>query len=298
MTRTVIATLITVSALWCGFAAHAQDAPKPAVKVADKPSMLDDGLKIKPIALDAKGGTGTVLGIDYSFKKSVFSKGPCLGSADAGQGEINPSAALCERGYQLDAAGTVVSLAERNPNKMLDFSGSYRYRIKHLALMQSYGAQAKYETDQSFDNKQFVFGAAATATYMFGLQGETGFLDNSEAALNIGFARVNPATDKTRKTALAGTPMDSYQRWETEGYFNYLPQGDWGFVRNVEFNYRHFQELSPPAAVKQSGLQRHRLGIIRVNLPDKFFIQYSRGSLPFDTKSERVVKFGWEYKLF
>lgn len=304
MTNRILSTLITLCVVSLGEVAIAQDVAKQADKAAEKSPKLEDGLKVKPVALDAKGGSGTVLGIDYNYKKSVFSGGACLGSSNAGQGEIDPNAPRCERGYQFDAAGTIVSSAEKNPNKLLDFSGSYRHRIKHRALMQSYGAQAKYETDQSFENKQFVAGGTATATYIFGLpsSGETNngpkFLDNSVVALDFGIARVNPATDKARKTALAGAPLDSYQRWDVEGYFNYLPPGDWKFVKTVEFNYRHFQELNPPAAVKQAGLQRHRLGIVRINLPEKFFVQYSKGSLPFDTKSERVVKFGLEYKIF
>lgn len=304
MTKRIISTFITLCAVSLGDVVSAQDVAKQADKAAEKSPKLEDGLKIKPVILDAKGGSGTVLGIDYSYKKKVFSGGACLGSSNAEQDEINPNAPRCERGYQFDAAGTIVSSAEKNPNKMLDFSGSYRYRIKHRALMQSYGAQAKYETDQTFENKQFVAGGTATATYIFGVpesdraSKEPQFLDNSVAALDFGIARVNPATDKARKTALAGGPLDSYQRWEVEGYFNYLPPGDWKFVKTVEFNYRHFQELNPPAAIKQAGLQRHRLGIIRINLPEKFFVQYSRGSLPFDTKSDRVVKFGLEYKIF
>lgn len=304
MTNRIFATFIALCAVSLGEVAIAQDVTKQGDKAVEKPSKLEDGLKIKPVALDAKGGTGTVLGIEYNYKKSVFSGGACLGSSDAGQEDFNPNAARCERGYQFDAAGTIVSSADKNPNKYLDFSGSYRYRIKDGALMQSYGAQAKYETDQSFENKQFVAGGTVTGTYIFGVpeskraNKDPQFLDNSVVALDFGIARVNPATDKARKTALAGAPLGSYQRWEVEGYFNYLPPGDWKFVKTVEFNYRHFQELNPPAAVKQASLQRHRLGIVRINLPDKFFVQYSKGSLPFDTKSDRVVKFGLEYKIF
>ena len=147
----------------------------------------------------------------------------------------------------------------------------------------------KYETDQGFDNKQYVWGVSALA-YKY-----EGFLPrNSHGSVRVGFGRVEPKEDAARTTALGGAALDAFNRWNLEAYYNY-PLG--GRLTSVEFQYRHFQEVSPPAAVDAAGIDRHRLGTIRLNIKGDLFVAYSKGSLPFDKKSDRAVTLGWSHKL-
>ena len=195
----------------------------------------------------------------------------------------------------------------------MDASGSYSWIYTRSSRagtnMFALGGQAKYETDQSFENRQFVFGLRGTFTNLQGC-GAAGQVCESMNFLGVslGLQRVNPSNDDARKTALAGASMDNYQRVEFDGFYKYYLPKAWRYVSDIEFNYRHFQELNPSDAIRQAGLHRNRLGLVRLNLgwggkgstavDPTMFVQYSRGSLPFDTKSERVVKVGLQFQVF
>jgi hypothetical protein len=297
------------------------------------------GFKFKPHMLDAKGGTGSVLAVDFEYKKAWEKIAPLHEVLQAGKdtadkqktgmhrsicggyseesGKVIPSwVAFTDCSGEVSVKGTLAADAAKNPNKLIDFSGSYsrqHFRSDRAStLMFGIGGQAKYETDQSFDNKQFVFGLKGTFTHLAGCtpaKGEASCMPKLDfLGLSVGFQRVNPATDTARETALAGAPLENYQRWEFEGFYKYNLPNDWNYLSDVELNYRHFQELSAPAAVRTAGLDRHRLGLIRVNFAlggkgalattPKMFVQYSRGSLPFDTTKERAVKIGVVFEIF
>lgn len=243
------------------------------------------GLQFRPLLLEADGDQGPTLGIGYEFVKS-FAK--VTGSGDIDEEDINPDAVRTELAAALSAKGTIAASKERNPNKFLDFSASYSYIRKAGPSLLSAGAKAKFETDQGFDAKQYVYGVTAGSTYLFE--------NMSFLGLTFGLGRVNPSSDSQRKT-LTGTSLDPYQRVEFEGYYKIYAPNDWKYVSDVEFNYRHFQELNPDAAVRDAGLDRTRLGLIRINLTDNLFLQYSKGKLPFDVESARVIKIGWTYKF-
>lgn len=68
-------------------------------------------------------------------------------------------------------------------------------------------------------------------------------------------------------------------------------------MKSIEFQYRHYRELSAPASIERSGLDRYRLGTVRLNAGDDYFVAYSRGRLPFDRQSDRAVKIGWSGKF-
>lgn len=298
------------------------------------------GFKFKPVMLDAKGGTGTVLGIDFEYKKSWERIAPfdattlqadkgttdkqntgafksiCGGYSEE-QGKVIPTwVAFTDCSGEVSAKGALTTDAGKNPNKLLDFSGSYSWMhtmsSRASTQMFAMGGQTKYETDQSFDNKQFVFGLKGTYTNLAGCTSSTvgGACEPALhfLGLSAGLQRVNPSTDKARKTALAGASLENYQRWEFEGFYKYNLPREWNYLSDVEFNYRHFQELSPPAVIREAGLYRHRLGLVRLNfglagkgataVTPKMFVQYSKGSLPFDTNSERMVKIGLTFQVF
>lgn len=311
----------------------------PAGASAEEKTGADpaEGLKLKPHMMDAKSGTGSVLGLDFEYKRSgqniapfermqsgrstgdkqdagVFGS-PCGGYAEE-QGKVIPTwVAFTDCAGEISARGTLAANAAKNPNKLLDFSGSYSWmhiRSERPATrMFSIGGQAKYETDQSFENKQFVAGLRGTFTYLAGCNAQGAASCEPKLdflGISAAIQRVNPTTDSTRKAALSGGPLDNYQRGEFEVFYKYNLPKDWNYVSDVELNYRHFQELSPPDLIRQAGLDRQRLGLIRLNFglagkgslatTPKMFVQYSSGKLPFDTKSDRVVKIGLTYDIF
>jgi hypothetical protein len=146
-----------------------------------------------------------------------------------------------------------------------------------------------YETDQGFDHKQHMFGVSGSMSKVqIVVPGDAG-------SLLLNYGSVKPTVDDERKAALGGGSLNSYRRWNLEASYSYPINRE--KIRSVHFDYRHYKEMSPPAAVKAAGLDRHRLGLVRLDLDQGFFLQYSRGSLPFDVRSVRAVKIGWSTNL-
>ena len=236
------------------------------------------GLQIKPVLLDGKS-SGTTLGLDYKYER---------------QWKWSPADAdtVADGLVELRGEGTVAASAARNPNKLLDLAVNLRYQYLGEGWLAGAGASLKAETDQRFDDRQLVWAAQLQAWRLNPL-GANGW---GVVYLNLG--RVQPGADATRKAALAADP-GGYRRWDLEAIYHHNLKGRIGGLplRSLEFQYRHFQELSPKAAIEAAGLDRHRLGTVRLNLGDDKFIAYSRGRLPFDKQSDRAVKIGVEYKF-
>jgi hypothetical protein len=325
--RRLVAT--AVAAFLVAGGAHAQGAgPDPL-----------EGLKIKPVMLDAKGGTGTVFGIDYSYKKAWARIAPfdavlaadkgaadrsktgivktlCGGYAEE-QGKVIPSwVSFTDCAGEITAKGTLAADAARNPNKLIDTAASYAWSRtssdRGSTRMFGLGGQTKFETDQSFDDKQLVYGLKGTFTHLAGCS-----VPAREASCNprldffglsLGLQRVDPRADAAREEALGVAKPKGYRRIELDAFYKYNLPKEWRYLSDIELNYHHFQEPGAPDAVRRAGLDRHRLGLVRLNfgmggqgnfaVTPKMFVQYSRGSLPFDRKSERVVKIGLTFDVF
>ena len=278
----VLQTLFVVAGL-LGTGAAAQDVP-----FASTPSKDTRSFVVKPHLLDSEKAGSVALALDYDFSLLKVLGG--TGKTSQGKPEFTEgdAHAAIDRGeLAFRARGTIASSKAKNPNKMVDFAGSAVYR---LSLFEAYlrgGVQLAWETDQSLENRQFVYS-------LLGSISKVGTIVNGDAgSLLLGYGRVNVQEDKAREAL--GIPLEDYRRWSAELSYS-LPMNMRRF-RSVDFNYRAYAEVSPPAAVRAAGLHRHRLGLVRLNLDQDFFVQYSRGSLPFDEKSARAVKIGWEYKL-
>ncbi len=322
--RTVVAAASIV-----GVATHAQGADGDPL----------EGLRIKPLMLDAKDGTGTVFAIDYSWRKSWARIAPFdavlaagKGSAAAGmtglaktvcggyaeeQGKVIPTwVTFTDCAGEIEARGTLAANAARNPNKLIDTAASYSWSRtssdRGSTRMFGIGGQTKFETDQGFDDKQFVYGLKGTFTHLAGCTPPAGAASCAPRldffGLSLGLQRVQPRGDASREEALGTTDPKGYRRVELEAFYKYNLPKAWRYLSDIELNYRHFYEPGAPDAVRRAGLDRHRLGLIRLNfgvggqgnfaVTPKMFVQYSRGSLPFDRASERVVKIGLTLDVF
>jgi len=229
------------------------------------------------------------LGLDYDLwaKYNFWSRAPGAGSATFSEADIN--AVLHSAQLDARARGTIASSKEDVPNKLLDFSANAVYVLDAPWAYVRLGGMLTYETDQSFDNKQFMYGVTGSASKVRIL------VPGDAGTLMLGYGTVDPSTDTARKRALAGADLSTYQRWNAEVSYSFPINKS--KVRSLDFDYRHYQETSPPTAVEAAKLDRHHLGLVRVNLEGDFFLQYSHGSLPFDQQSERAVKIGWSLKF-
>lgn len=243
---------------------------------------------IKPVLINGANQGAATLGIDYDFNYFLPLGG--RGRTSQGQPIIDPQEAntiITEGELSSRLRGTLTSSKESNPNKLVDFSGAWHYVISTVPAWYRLGAGVTYETDQSFENKQFSYGLNIAASKV------TIFKNGDAGNIELSLGRVNPKEDAKRK-AVDGTLSD-FSRWNIE--LSYSLNLNQNKLRSVDLNYRHYQEISPSSTIRFAGLDRNRLGLIRLNLEQGFFVQYSRGSLPFDQKSERAIKVGWTAKL-
>jgi hypothetical protein len=248
-------------------------------------------LTVKPVLLDGHNGSGATLALDYKLEYQRSSSGA---GDDTGRDTFSfDKVGLWDRVLEVRGQGTLAVSSERNPNKLLDLALHTRYDRLGDGWRAGLGFQFKAETDQSFDDRQFAWGLQLRSSY------NNPFDLNGWAIAYLNLARIQPNSDKARAAALMTQDLDGFRRWDAEIIWH----KDLGLklgkldIRALEVQYRHYQEVSAPAAIRAAHLDRHRLGTVRLNIDGDKFIAYSRGSLPFDRKSDRAIKVGWTYEF-
>lgn len=248
-------------------------------------------LKLKPVLLEGSKSDGATLGLDYTYNRKWAASGSL---DDSGADTFDfEKAWSTDRLVELRSKGTIATSRERNPNKMIDMALDARYEIKPAASW-SFGAGAslKAETDQGLDQRQFGY-ALQTRTFV------NNPIGHGWGLLFLNYGQVDPAKDDQRKKALGGGDLKRFDRWDAEAVLHHDLKGSVGGMKldSIELQYRHFQEVAPSSAIRAAGLNRFRLGTVRVNLDDRMFVAYSRGRLPFDKQTDRTVKIGFSLKL-
>ena len=244
-----------------------------------------NSFELNPVVIDSKNGTGATVGVEYKIKGTLLSK--ALGSKDT-TATINPNVTIWLTTIGYDSKGTVAISKDRNPKNFLKFllNAKLLYSSPKAGIVKG-GGYFQYETDQDFSNKQFVYDLGITYVKVSAL------LKNDSVSIDAHYGQVNPENDSERKAALDTTTLDSYYRWNLE--FLYKCPLPWKTVRAVEFNYRCFLENNAPAAIKNSGLDKHELTTLFVRLKNDLFIAYSTGKLPFDRKNDKMFLIGFSF---
>ncbi|MBC8096716.1 MAG: hypothetical protein H7Y43_12980 [Akkermansiaceae bacterium] len=175
-------------------------------------------------------------------------------------------------------------------------------------------AHARIETDQQFDNKQFVYGGQLSLVfrdwrprseigwfnlvdYPFALfralAGREEFQPSGRTfpSVVLGLDQVNPSENGAR---LAIDPdEDSYSRVRVEVAFKTpllrLEKETLYFTAA----YRHFSELSASTAIKSAQVDDSDYFVATVDLPLHFNISYSTGKSPLDQQNDQVYAVGW-----
>jgi len=262
---------VPLSVLFMSLTAHSQDLDQKK------------SLEIKPSILEGKDKGGSTLGLEYQFSKNLlrYDVAPA-----------NPLQPDSFKSVTFDVAGTgtVALNSERNPKNFLDFVGS----IESLYWSRNLGTfigslNGKFETDQSFKNKQGVFSINATFAK------RNIFVKNGFFSVDVGYGRVDPRNDEARAAALQSQKLSTFNRWEAEVLYLHRTQNP--TFDTIELNYRYFSERNAPLEIRQAGIAAHKLATIRLGIKKDFFVAYSRGSLPFNRKSDQIVQAGWSYKI-
>lgn len=149
------------------------------------------------------------------------------------------------------------------------------------------GAAAGVESNGSNKGHQRMAGFS-TGLYVPGL-----FTAEDPFQVEVQHGVVTPLSDANR-VALGGN-LSSYQRWELEANYRFGLGNAW--VPSATLGLRHFQQSQFSAADTTKG--RNRLGIIRFQLPQQFFVQLDRGTMPLDPYQSKSTawRLGWEYQL-
>ncbi|MDH2916890.1 MAG: hypothetical protein PXX77_08450 [Gallionella sp.] len=250
-------------------------------------SGADSKFEINPVVIDSKNGTGSTVGIEYKVKGDLLSKS--FDSKDSG-GMIDSSATISSALIGYSANGTIAASKDRNPKNFLEFQLDAKLRRSDSGKGALLGSLfAKYETNQSFDNKQLVYGLG-------GIYGKyASFAENDFIAFDANYGRVDPKDDAERKQVLGGASLDPYYRWNLE--FLYLIPIQSAAVKSLEFNYRFFKENNAPTAIKIAVLDTHQLATVRIGLKNDLFLAYSAGKLPFDRKNDQIFQIGFSYNF-
>lgn len=248
-------------------------------------------LDLRLVVIDGSKTAGSTIGLEYKYGRKWAASGD---SSEADSADFDfARVGLWDRTAEIRGQGTIAASAERNPNKLVDLTANVRYDHQGDGWIAGLGASIKAETDQKLDDKQFVYGLQGRA-WLNNPLGARGW-----AMLYVNLGRVEPRGDAAREKALGRTGLPGYRRWDAELVVHKDLSGSIGSfaLSSLEFQYRYFAELSSPAAVVQSGLDKQRLGTLRVSFGDDKFLAFSRGRLPFDRQSDRAVKIGWAQKF-
>jgi hypothetical protein len=267
----------------------AQDSSAPRPK--DKPHRL----QITPVLLQSSQSGANALGLDYSWKRSgslESSQGNTLDFPDTLEG-----IPLGHAMWELDAQGSLTGSSSNasRPRQGLDATAAYELTSKPIYAR--VGLTGRLETTQDLDKRQSQFGLSGLLAKSNALT-----LGDTVSVLAL-YGTVQPDKDEERKTLLG--QLSRYERWNLEATYS-MPlmraseaKDDpiWRKPRSLELGYRHWQEVDAPYALRSAGMDRQRLGYLRLKLDGDYFIQFSKGRQPFDQKSQRAIKLGWELKL-
>lgn len=261
----------------------------PASGFAQQPSIT-----LAPVLLDSQDGDGAALGLEFDVSGTRrFMKSDEDTNADS----FNPEVSFSGLALSYNLSGTVAADEDRNPKNFIDGLIDFHYFSSNPGALGDItgGGFLKYETDQSFDNQQYVYGLSAT-------YGKRNILRaNDFFGVDVRRGRVDPSEDEARQAVLGTTSLEPYYRNEIEVLYTIpiqevIPLID-RMVEGFEFNYRYYKESGAPAAVKAAGLDSFFLRTFRLNLKHDLFIAYSSGKLPFDLKDDDFFQLGFSYKL-
>ena len=248
----------------------------------------DDFVKtfdVTPVMLDADDNAGSALGINYAVSGTLYSKD--LSKDDADSDDLDVDKPIEKGNLVYSLKGTVTNDKLNNPKNFIEsrVDGTY---FRSTSYQIDVGLFYEYESDQSYENTQNVYGLTATMS-------KYGFpRKNDYVALYMNYGQVDPNND-TEREAVLGSDLETYDRWEFEAVYSInIGDNDW---ETLEFNIRYFQEIDAPDSIIAADLDVFKLSTVRLGFKDNLYIAYSSGSLPFDKVSDQIVEIGFSYKL-
>jgi hypothetical protein len=113
--------------------------------------------------------------------------------------------------------------------------------------------------------------------------------------IQFGLDYVLPQNDTIREALISN--LDPFLRTKIEASFRtYVSKiKDQKIFFNA--NFRYYQELSAEEVVENANLVNNTYFVMALQSSSGFYVSYANGSLPFDTKDDRVYSIGFNYKF-
>jgi hypothetical protein len=290
---TFFATLLASLPAMADEAAEAAEAAKAKLSttidlVKGKQSWIDK-LTLTPRVLQASDANASPsLGLGYTFKaKPVLND--LTGDAAPGQ----PIPATKQFAFELEASGLYAAKVEANQSKLVDFSSSGSWLwVGDLGVAGTVFSKsafgAGYSRMQGGGQRESRWEVSQGLGKIFPR------LNYTQVLSRVALANVLPKVDAARQ-AVTGSDLHDYRRWEAELVL--IAPVQRGMIQKIELNHREFREVSAASAVKSAGLDRFKLSSVYFGLDKGLFVAFSRGGLPADRKSSRVLQMGWSTNI-
>lgn len=182
----------------------------------------------------------------------------------------------------------------------------------------SLDAQAAYESDQRFVQKQLTYGGRAgidikawnpssllarlnvldwpfaLTRYLTGVEDRLQPRGSALPTVLFSLDRVHPVDDTLRTSVGAG---EAFARFAFEAGFRTLAGRVASGQLFAEANVRYYREIGPEQAIVDLGIDEAFLFVVSLTGPGGAYVSYSSGELPFDRRSDRVYGLGFRYRI-
>jgi hypothetical protein len=177
--------------------------------------------------------------------------------------------------------------SDQNTRRLQQFSAGPQWSFDLSPGRVWLGAGLGFETNGASSGRQKLTGFNG-GWYTPGLFG-------SRDAFQFQFqhAGVNPQDDPARAAQMI--PMSSYRRWDAQVNYRIALSNPW--ISAITLSHQHYLQPNPAGGGHR---WRNRADSIRFDLPQQFYLQHDRGTLPLDPfqgPHNSAWRLGWEYRL-
>jgi len=254
-------------------------------------------------------------GMDFSGSRSnFFARGNYVFQDDVNPSELSEiGASWTHRWFPINIANPLTTEQGIEVQECIKASSGFDTTVEDCRNRLGFGStqlsywytdlsfHGKVEGDQSFDQRNYVYGAKTSLSRNFGAQKL--FLN---PILTLGIDQVDPKGNLAREAV--GASDDIYTR----------AYGAFGFTgilarvkdQNIKLNFsvRHFQEISPEEVISNAGLDDFTYTVIAFQVPaaifpgldnprNSFVLSYATGELPFNVTSETTIELGFRHDV-
>lgn len=254
-------------------------------------------------------------GMDFSGSKSnFFARGNYVFKDDINPSELSEiGASWTHRWFPINVANPLTVEQGNQVQECMRTSNDFDIKVEDCRKKLGFGptnlsywyfdlsVHGKVEGDQSFDQRNYVYGVQTTLSRNFGSQKL--FLN---PILTLGVEQVDPKDNLAREAVLASDEL--YTRVYGEFRFTGILAKINDQNIKLNFSVRHFQEISPEDAISDANLDAFTYTVVALQVPsatfpgfdnprNSFVLSFATGELPFNVTSETTIELGFRHDV-